>query len=406
MNLVNILASLVVINENNLNNVPLSGIDQVVKTIIEFFSFGGVIGIGILLFSLCLKIIPLPLDIISRVSTKKNALKMEKMRPELEKLQKQYANNKELYAKKMQALYKKEGYSMFASCLPTILTLVFFIIVISSFNRYSSYSNLDIYNKMAYEFNNTIVTDQMVVENYDILDEEDNIITADGVIASIKLKTGKTITDDQINAVIKKAQDAAALVYKAEIEKYEFLWIKNIWISDSALKNSFIEEGSISSLFSYSNGCNPGDVENELKDPDTFKLLTGSELLNDEKNQVNGYFILIALSIGTMLLSQLITSKSQKAQMELQSVDGMNGQAAQTTKMMTWMMPIMFGFFAFMYSAAFSLYLIVSTVFSMLSTLIINKLTEKSFEKLVAKEEEAKYNQRYGHLIKNQKDED
>ena len=406
MNLVNILASLVVINENNLNNVPLSGIDQVVKTIIEFFSFGGVIGIGILLFSLCLKIIPLPLDIISRVSTKKNALKMEKMRPELEKLQKQYANNKELYAKKMQALYKKEGYSMFASCLPTILTLVFFIIVISSFNRYSSYSNLDIYNKMAYEFNNTIVTDQMVVENYDILDEEDNIITADGVIASIKLKTGKTITDDQINAVIKKAQDAAALVYKAEIEKYEFWWIKNIWISDSALKNSFIEEGSISSLFSYSNGCNPGDVENELKDPDTFKLLTGSELLNDEKNQVNGYFILIALSIGTMLLSQLITSKSQKAQMELQSVDGMNGQAAQTTKMMTWMMPIMFGFFAFMYSAAFSLYLIVSTVFSMLSTLIINKLTEKSFEKLVAKEEEAKYNQRYGHLIKNQKDED
>ena len=110
------------------------------------------------------------------------------------------------------------------------------------------------------------------------------------------------------------------------------------------------------------------------------------------------------LSIGTMLLSQLLMSKTQKSQMELQSVDGMNGQAAQTSKMMMWMMPIMFGFFAFMYSSAFSLYLIVSTVFSMLSTFIINKIMERRFAKLVEAEEEEKYNKRYGHLIKNKKD--
>ena len=138
MNLFSILASLTVINESGITNVEISGIDSLVKTIIEFFSFGGFIGVGILLFSLILKIIPLPLDIYSRVSQKKNALKMEKMRPELEKLQRQYANNKELYTQKMQALYKKEGYSMVASCLPTLFTLIFFIVVISSFNRYSS----------------------------------------------------------------------------------------------------------------------------------------------------------------------------------------------------------------------------------------------------------------------------
>ena len=125
----------------------------------------------------------------------------------------------------------------------------------------------------------------------------------------------------------------------------------------------------------------------------------GSDKLKDVKNQPNGYLILVVLSIGTMLLSQLIMTKSQKAQMELQSVDGMNGQAAQTTKMMTWMMPIMFGFFSFMYTASFSLYLIVSTVFSTLSTIIINKIVEKAFEKRIQKEEEDKYNKRYGHLI-------
>ena len=69
-----------------------------------------------------------------------------------------------------------------------------------------------------------------------------------------------------------------------------------------------------------------------------------------------------------------------------------------------WMMPIMFGFFSFMYTASFSLYLIVSTVFSMFSTIIINKIVEKMVEKQIAKEEEAKYQKRYGHLLKNKEE--
>ena len=109
---------------------------------------------------------------------------------------------------------------------------------------------------------------------------------------------------------------------------------------------------------------------------------------------------MVILSIGTMLLSQVLMNKQQKAQMELQTVDGANGQAAQTTKMMMWMMPIMFGIFSFMYTASFSLYLIVSTVFSTISTAIISKIVEKSFERKLKKEEEEKYNKRYGHLIK------
>ena len=62
------------------------------------------IGLGIILFTLILKLITLPFDIISRVSTKKNSLKMKRMRPQLEKLQRQYANDKALYNQKMQAL--------------------------------------------------------------------------------------------------------------------------------------------------------------------------------------------------------------------------------------------------------------------------------------------------------------
>ena len=147
MNLLTLLSQVPVsVYDGNLQNVPLTGITKLVANIIEYFSFGGYIAVGILIFSLLLKILPLPLDIYSRVATKKNALRMERMRPELEKLQKQYANNKELYSKKMMALYKKEGYSTFASCLPTLFTLVFFIVVISAFTQYSTFAKIEVFN--------------------------------------------------------------------------------------------------------------------------------------------------------------------------------------------------------------------------------------------------------------------
>ena len=65
------------------------------------------VAVGIILFTLILKLITLPFDFFSRVSMRKNSIKMEEMRPELEKLQKQYAGDKTLYNQKMMALYKR-----------------------------------------------------------------------------------------------------------------------------------------------------------------------------------------------------------------------------------------------------------------------------------------------------------
>ena len=68
--------------------------------------------------------------------------------------------------------------------------------------------------------------------------------------------------------------------------------------------------------------------------------------------------------------------RSQKAANELSSVDG---SAARTNKWMMIIMPIMFGLFSFMYSAAFSIYMIVNTLYGLISTLIINKVVTVRF---------------------------
>ena len=417
MNFLNFLASEVdIFNISLQDNVPLTGVTKIVADCIEFLSFGGYIAVGILLFSLILKIIPLPFDIYSRVATKKNALKMERMRPELEKLQRQYANNRELYSQKMMALYKKEGYSTFASCLPTLFTLVFFIIVISAFTQYSTYSKIQDFNQMAIAYTQSITQNENVDAVYyeidpstgDIIDIENGVSeneTVEGKTYIIKYYTdlAGSISDTEsayYKQIIAPAQDAAADVYLESAKTHSFLWVKNIWVEDLPWKKAFVSKDTYkSSTFTYSKGCSCSSeqIVSDISNETAYDILMGSPKLNEVKEASNGYMILVLLSIGSMLLSQLIMTKSQKAQLELQTVDQ---SAQQTSKMMMWMMPIMFGVFSFMYTASFSLYLIVSTLFSMISTIFINKIVEKKFEKQIKKEEEEKYNKRFGYLNK------
>ena len=58
-------------------------------------------------------------------------------------------------------------------------------------------------------------------------------------------------------------------------------------------------------------------------------------------------------------------------------------------------MTVMFAIFSFMYSATFSIYMIMSNVLSMFSTLIINKLVDISEAKKEEKALQAQYNKRF-----------
>ena len=57
-------------------------------------------------------------------------------------------------------------------------------------------------------------------------------------------------------------------------------------------------------------------------------------------------------------------------------------------------MPIIFGVFSFMYSAAFSIYMIVSNLFGIVSTVLINIVIDSKFKKIEEKEIQEKYNKR------------
>ena len=467
--------------------VPVTGnfLVDIIKWLIDISSS---IAVGIVLFTVLLKLITLPFDFFSRASMRKNSLKMEQMRPELEKLQKQYANDKALYNQKMMALYKRNGYSMFGACLPTIITLVIFIVAINAYSSFALFQDRQYFYNMSIAYNNAVYSGmeiddgenayitrndlgelvlkdsellalseegdfKAVAEGYnsagdyyfDILakkgtrsierevsDEENpggtktetvniyyySVRTENGYIEytriySIDGESGSAtfsskeyepyadnlISDEPSGAAAVKylaskennylkneegkyygeLEDTTAIEFLTDVcqtvsankfreENVRFLWVRNIWVTDSPLSH-------------------PVEANYQSKDQ-TFRNSVSEEgynslisKLKDEQTMPNGYFILAVLTAGISFLTQFVMSKSQKAQMELQTVDG---QGARTQKMLMWMMPIMMAVFSFMYTAAFSIYMILSSVISILTTLGINWVIDRKFKKASA----------------------
>ncbi len=390
-----------------IESIDLNWIGDIIKWLIEGV---GITAVGIIIFTLVLKTIVMPLDVFSKFKTKKQSLIMERMRPQMEKLQKQYANDKNMYNQKVMELYKKNGYSMLGICLPTIVSLVIFMVVFSQFSTYSQYANLELYRGMVDAYNGVAAnyvyddsdadSDGFLIESTDSdgeivyrvdFDRFETYYNAhmtaeiddsyEDYIAGYDSDGDGQLTENDMFRAVKNymagfARQAAADYYHAE--KQGFIWVGNIWYPDSMLNREVPSfDNFVSSLSRASNLSNYEESYNEV-----------TAYLTAEKEAYNGYFVLIVLAIGMMFLSQFVTMRMQKGMNELGTVDG---SGKRTNKWLLILMPIIYGIFSFFYSAAFSIYMVVNTTYSFLTTIIVNKALDRKFKKLEERQELDRY---------------
>ena len=86
-------------------------------------SFSGSYGIALILFSLILKIILLP----ASAKSKKSALKMSRLAPQIKALEIECGDDKNKYQQEVSKLYKKEGVGCTGGCLWSFLPLLILI---------------------------------------------------------------------------------------------------------------------------------------------------------------------------------------------------------------------------------------------------------------------------------------
>jgi len=80
-------------------------------------------GVALIIFAIVLKLILLP----ATAKSKKSTMKMSRLQPRLQALQKKYANDQQKLSEATQALYREEGVGMGAGCLWSLVPLFLLI---------------------------------------------------------------------------------------------------------------------------------------------------------------------------------------------------------------------------------------------------------------------------------------
>ncbi|MCM1359968.1 MAG: membrane protein insertase YidC [Corallococcus sp.] len=371
-------------------------------------------GWTVVVFTVFLKLITLPLDMWQRISTRKSTLKMQKIQPLMEEIDKRYGANTQRANAEKQKLYKKQGYSMFSTCLPMIVTMVIFFVMFGGLRDYSTYSSVMNFRGLSDTYMESYVEQvEKDTDNakWDAYWNGETIVTESGSkewkgLSYYKTNAGekskdyekwgtvlldgigefRTIYGDEADAVYReKALDAVSEYYKGHHESW--LWIENVWQPDTwaSIMPGYNDS---SNGFSSSVDMKAFGTDGGVGHYDMIRnavLKTGGHGGN---GSWNGLMLLPILSIGlsflSIFISQLMDKKNKKSKNGEPEVKP-NAQQAATNKTMMIIMPLMMAFFGFMYTGAFAIYMVCNYTLSILATVALRWPVEKIVEKSLAK---------------------
>jgi len=393
--------------------------------------------LAVILIALIVRVVFALVDILNKKVTMKTNSINAKMKPELDAIKQKYGHDQALMQQKTNEVYKKYQFNMVGSCLPMLITMVLqFTVFLTLWNSLQSVSNFNIaekYQNMKNIYANVInlnadndpkktsfqefITDADVIMEAEI-DFEKNIlnvtVTKGEEIKNFDFDYVNNWTNEEIFEILEKyvkqpvpetpenpegkqqeeiqtnaqepsfeetalntkiknfAEKVAEDFYKQTQEG--FLWIKNIYKSESPTSPMFTESEIKTYLSKY---YTKDEIEAEKLNDFEGKIFKNVVAGIDVQSMGNnGYYILTIVAVLSSVLSLwlsnfLMRSKTQPAQKQ--------------SWMMYVIMPIIIGIFTFMYTSLFAIYLIVGQLVMMLltplTTFIVKKWTEHDINK-------------------------
>ncbi len=354
-------------------------------------------GIALILFTVIIRVILLPLNI----KQQKSSARMAKLQPQLQKLQKKYANNKEKYQEEMMALYAKENASPTAGCLPMLITmLVLFALIEVVYNPLYYVTNVD---KADLNDSNTLISNLYSVSyELDKADTDDNTFAK--LLETIE-KENEGISEDE---KYKKLQSELEDIEKIEkLDLSDKQWervISAVKLHNDIDTGFMLDEDYITpSLaksrpallnFSFLNkaGGKYADVIDIIDDSgklretiDDFDYTFFGIKLESFPKWNNPLVLVPVLSFVFQLLmtfvSQYFTKKNNPA-----AANAMGGM-----KIMLYIMPIFSLIITFNFPVGLGIYWVMSSIVGLGQTVFLNMVyTPEHVEELIKKEDAKK----------------
>ena len=363
------------------------------KLVLLMHSWIGNYGWTVVVFTVFLKVVMLPLDFWQRYASRKSSLKMQRIQPLVEAIDKRYGANTQRANEEKQKLYKKQGYSMASMCLPMILSMVIFFVMFGGLRNYSAYSSITSFQNLSEVYHDTYVEQisqnddtRAVYEKYKAqLDAADTTLTRVNVQTLIVAEAKQ----QQPRLSAEFEQNALEAVKKHYEENHEsWLWIQNVWQPDTWATimqpytgGSFGGGGFKTSVSMDGYRGDPEELYNVIRNA---VLETGGYGNN---GSWNGLMILPIMSVGLSFLSTFISQRQEKKNRNGEAAQ-QNPQQAATSKTMMIIFPLMMAWFGFMNTSAFAIYIVVSSALSIVSILALRMPVEKAVLKRLDKDDD------------------
>lgn len=297
-------------------------------------------GWSMVVFTLLIKLILLPLDYKSRKSMRR----MTKLQPQIAKLQKKYANDKEKLNQKSVELYRKEGINPMSGCLPLLVSMAILWIMFAAMRTVAN-------TEMASQALNLLTTGTQAneswlwIKNIWMPDSPFNPVIADSanlrmIPADIWAKVFASLDPASVTALAQYGIDAATISGETVFAALQTLPV-------------YAQETQLWTVM-----------------PQLNLLIVNLSIYAHN----NGWFILPILAAVTQYLMTL--SQPQPAA-------DPNNPAASTNKFMKYFFPLFSLWVCSSYNAIFALYWVVSNVFAWVQGLVMNKMFEKMDENQV-----------------------
>ena len=297
--------------------------------LLKFFSdFCGSYGLALILFALVVKVVLFPLSL----KGKRSMIQMNMLSGQMQKLQKQYANNRERYNLEVQKLYEKEKVNPMGGCLwsfiPLIILMVLYPIIREPIHYMMGINDANALNAIA----QTVNWGSVAVDNGWIREAADTFANT----AYNQLYLSSLITPDNLSAVQAAAGAAGQNIFSIN---FDFLGL--IDLSQIPRLQFWTMEGGF------------------------------------------GLFLLPVISAGSSVVFSLISMKTN-------AVNKQSQQAANNASMKSMMIvsPLISLWIGFTMPAALCVYWIANNLLSMLQEFICGRLLKKDYEKAAAAQAE------------------
>lgn len=316
-------------------NTFLAGILSGIDTIVNNY------GWSIVVFTVLIKLVLFPLDLKSRKSMRR----MTALQPQVAKLQKKYANDKEKLNQKTAELYRKERINPLSGCLPLLIS---FPVLIAMFAAMRMVANTEL------------------------------------------------------------AKQAIDLITTGVQTNEGWLWVKNLWMPDSPFSAIIVDQNSLKQItadvWAKVFQSLPGDQVSILANLQiTAGTINGETIFTALQNSAayatemakwsampvidlffvklsiyahnNGFFILPVLAAVTQYLMTLTQPQTTT------SMDPSGNPAAGTNKFMKWFFPIFSLYICSSYNAGFSIYWVMANLISWGQGLVLNRIFDAQDQK-------------------------